>query len=721
LAQVFGCVGRELTWSSAALDAPMLGLAVLVIARAAHVSESPVERVVTLLRDLQTQVTAEGTEEATTYDTFACHCKDTTESKVDSIQTREDEVKSYTADAAQLSAESDQLKSETNQLTEDIGTAEDELAKATALREKEHADYSVAYADMSKAVDSLSRAIAAIEDSKMSLAAVKSMIQPTLLMADALSIVPKHKAKAVAALIEQPEGLGPSDSGKDYDFHSGDIIGILNDLHTDFSKKKSELEKEEEAAAGSFNAAAEAKRDEISANKESLATKSSQLDDKMSDLATTQMELTETTALLHDDRTYLKDLTEQCERKAREWDQRSQMRKDELTAIGTALEIIEGTVLTRETSTGAGGRSEPVGAALVESSEDDSDFIEDYLADSFVQVKKVEVRKHEAEAAKPRNRVIAMLKVNAAQLHSPELTLLAMKLAADPFAKVKGLIQQLIQRLLAEAADEATHKGWCDTELGKANKNRDYRHQDVLGLNAEIEELEAHKAKLLIQKDELTADIAELTEALTNATNARAEDKANHDATLKDASEALVALTQAISVLTEFYKQGAKASVSFVQASPVDEDMAAAGTGGFGGAYQGNQAQGTGIIGILETIKSDFERTVTETEAAEKTSYTDFTAFSKDTKASKSAKETGLSQTEAEIVSTSGNLQAALEDLKQQQQLLDTALKALEALRPACIDTGMTYEERVARREAEIEALKKCIEVLSENEGFLQK
>ena len=39
-------------------------------------------QVVTLLRDLQTQVTAEGTEEATTYDTFACHCKDTTESKV---------------------------------------------------------------------------------------------------------------------------------------------------------------------------------------------------------------------------------------------------------------------------------------------------------------------------------------------------------------------------------------------------------------------------------------------------------------------------------------------------------------------------------------------------------------------------------------------------------------------------------------------------------------
>jgi peptidoglycan hydrolase CwlO-like protein len=691
----------------------MLWAALLITAQA--VSESPVERVVTLLRDLQTQVQAEGTEEATTYDTFACHCKDTTESKVESIQTREESVQSLTADAAQLDAESTQLKSECEKLTEDIGTAEEALAKATALREKEHADYSVAYADMSKAVDSLSRAIASIEDSKMSLASVQSMLRPTLLMADAMSLLPKkHRA---ALLEESPTPFEKPD--EDYSFHSNDIIGILQDLHTDFSKKKSELESEEEAASQSFNAAADAKRSEIESNKDTLATKTSQLADKQADLATTNEDLTETTALMHDDRTYLKDLTEQCERKAREWDQRSSMRTEELKAIATALEIIEGTVLSREESTGAGGRSEPVGAALMESGEDSDDFIEDYLADAFVQVRRVEVRK--SDAAAPRNRVIAELKVRAARLQSPELTLLAMKLAADPFAKVKGLIQQLIQRLLQEAKDEATHKGWCDTELGKANHNRDSRHQDVLGLTAGIEELEARKAKLVQQKDQLTVDIATLTESLTNATNARADEKANNDATLKDANEALVALTQAISVLTEFYKKAAKGSVSFAQASPVDEDMAAAGTGGFAGAYQGNQAQGTGIIGILQTIQSDFERTVSETEAAEKQSYRDFVAFSKDTKASKAAKETGLTQTEGELVQTSGNLQAALEDLKQQQQLLDTALRALEALRPACIDTGMSFEERVKRREAEIEALKGCLEILSENEGFLQK
>ena len=40
------------------------------------------------------------------------------------------------------------------------------------------------------------------------------------------------------------------------------------------------------------------------------------------------------------------------------------------------------------------------------------------------------------------------------------------------------------------------------------------------------------------------------------------------------------------------------------------------------------------------------------------------------------------------------DLATALGDLKETQKLLDTSLKTLEALRPACIDTGMTWEEK---------------------------
>merc|ERR1719223_804306 len=43
---------------------------------------------------------------------------------------------------------------------------------------------------------------------------------------------------------------------------------------------------------------------------------------------------------LEEDAAYLKDLTSQCENKAREFDQRASMRNDEVTALAAALKII---------------------------------------------------------------------------------------------------------------------------------------------------------------------------------------------------------------------------------------------------------------------------------------------------------------------------------------------------------------------------------------------
>merc|ERR1719473_266335 len=55
-------------------------------------------------------------------------------------------------------------------------------------------------------------------------------------------------------------------------------------------------------------------------------------------------DLSKEEALLKDDELYLKDLTAKCELKAREWDQRSSMRAEEITALTAALKIIKGKV-----------------------------------------------------------------------------------------------------------------------------------------------------------------------------------------------------------------------------------------------------------------------------------------------------------------------------------------------------------------------------------------
>merc|ERR1719310_1531407 len=52
-------------------------------------------------------------------------------------------------------------------------------------------------------------------------------------------------------------------------------------------------------------------------------------------------------------------------------------------------------------------------------------------------------------------------------------------------------------------------------------------------------------------------------------------------------------------------------------------------------------------------------------------------------------------------------------DLEGTQKELDAALDYYEKLKPTCVDTGISYEDRVAAREAEIQSLKEALQILS--------
>merc|ERR1719238_2663073 len=65
------------------------------------------------------------------------------------------------------------------------------------------------------------------------------------------------------------------------------------------------------------------------------------------DLSMNQKELTMVQADLTDDQNYLKLLTENCNVKSQQWDQRSAARASELTALTSALNIIKSKVATQ--------------------------------------------------------------------------------------------------------------------------------------------------------------------------------------------------------------------------------------------------------------------------------------------------------------------------------------------------------------------------------------
>merc|ERR550514_1593104 len=179
--------------------------------------------------------------------------------------------------------------------------------------------------------------------------------------------------------------------------------------------------------------------------------------------------------------------------------------------------------------------------------------------------------------------VARYLKDKAKQINSRVLSALAVHVPDDPFKKVKKMIKDLITRLMEEANEEATHKGWCDQELSTNAQTRKEKTVKVETLHAEIDELEASVSQLSEEIAELTQAVAELDAAMAKATELREEEKAKNAETIADAQDAQVAVSQALTVLKEFY---AKAGDS-------GTDM-----GGESG----------GVISMLEVIESDFAR-----------------------------------------------------------------------------------------------------------------
>merc|ERR1719146_11997 len=118
------------------------------------------------------------------------------------------------------------------------------------------------------------------------------------------------------------------------------------------------------------------------------------------------------------------------------------------------------------------------------------------------------------------SRVADYLRVKSKELNSRVLATLAVRVNADPFVKVRKMIKDLIARLQAEAAEEAEHKGWCDTELASNEATRKEKTEAVEMLHAEIDELEASIAKMTEEISELQKAIADLDAAVKSYSDA---------------------------------------------------------------------------------------------------------------------------------------------------------------------------------------------------------
>merc|ERR1711935_1163169 len=445
-----------------------------------------------------------------------------------------------------------------------------------------------------------------------------------------------------------------------------------------FIEERTVLEKEEMDSKQAFDMLVQDLAAQIDQAKQDRTEKAETKAKKLQAKADAKGDLTETTTTKEADKKYLADLVATCEQKATDFESRQQLRTEELEAVAKAIEIV---------SSGAvKGNAEK------------------HLPSAFLEGNAMASLRMDAQS-QLRAKAEMFLQQRAHELQSRVLSAMADRVKADPFRKVKKMIKDLITKLMEEANEEAEHKGWCDTELATNEKTRKEKTEAVETLHAEIDELEASIAKLTEEIAELTDAVAKLDAAMAEATKIRQEEKATNEETIKDAGEAQTAVAQAITVLKEFYAKAGDAT-ALLQQQPESPEI-------FDSAYKGMQSENGGIIGMLEVIESDFARLEADTKAAEATAQKEYDTFMTDSKVDVAAKETDIEHKTAKKQDEEQALNTKKNDLEGTQKELDAALAYFDKLKPSCVDSGVSYEDRVARRKEEIESLQEALKILN--------
>merc|ERR1719321_1888823 len=220
------------------------------------------------------------------------------------------------------------------------------------------------------------------------------------------------------------------------------------------------------------------------------------------------------------------------------------------------------------------------------------------------------------------------------------------------------------------------------------------------------------------------------------ATTLREEEKAKNAKTIEEAKAAQDAVQAATAVLKEFYEKAAQAT-ALIQTSAgqpeslltrhikigSDDWQSLANPGfkpgekkqgqTFGEPFKGNQDKAGGVLAMLEVIMSDFANVESDTMANEAQAAKAYEDFMTDSKKTKAIKSKNIEMFTADKVAAESKLQTDTKDIKATQDELLAAERYFDKLKPQCIAEPESYEEKVAKREAEIASLKEALQILS--------
>lgn len=291
-------------------------------------------------------------------------------------------------------------------------------------------------------------------------------------------------------------------------------------------------------------------------------------------------------------------------------------------------------------------------------------------------------------------KVLELFHAEGKKLRSKALASIAANLTTDPFSNIKDLIQELIKRLLNEAAAEATQKAFCDAELKRAEQEWNLRSMDVQRAQAELAELSAQKDSSKEEISEQKENIVELQRQLEDSARLRLEEKAQNMQSQQDTRAEISAVSNALDVLRTFYTQNDK---------PVGKE--ADGDTSSGGKTK-RLNEFSGIIVLLEVIKSDIEESLKVIAVRERRAAEEFAEFQRTSKVDVAAKMREIKLDNEDLHVTERQIVQKTQDVHMNAELTEGAQKEIDALKVFCLGPRKSHEARIVQRDGEIKLLK---------------
>lgn len=610
---------------------------------------------------------------------FKTWCSNTELQKQTAIQDADVQKDTLKADMEQHDSEVKRLGEEIKAHEADITKYKEDQKKASDDRKAERDAYQKTLTDYSESITAITNAIGVLKKQAADIPQAASMLQAV----KHLPNLPISSKRAIDNFLsmgldtEAVESLSAPGDAKAYEFQSGTIITLLEELKDKFIDERTSLEKKEMTAQQAFEMVMLDLRNAIEVSSNEISKKGQAKADNVAGSTESSSLFDEVKASRDDDQEYLTGLTSTCQQKSADFKSRQQLREEEQEALSKAIEIISG-----EAVSGAADKHLPSALQLRRST-------------SLIQFL--------SAAQKPnQEKAIMFLNEESQRLRSHVLSAIAMQMTADPFEKVKKLISDLIEKLKKQEEEEADHKKWCDEELKTNGQTRKEKTAKVDELTSTIDQLESRLAVLKKDLGDLASGIADINTAVSKAMEMRAKEKDTNEATIAEAVEGQTAIAKAKQILSNFYKKAGEATAFTQQEPPIFDE-----------AFKGQQQQSSNVLSFLEVISSDFARLETDTKKAEEAAQSEHDDFMAESKKSKEAKEEEVKTKEKEQLDKTNELSLAEDNLESSQKQLNAAMDYFDKLKPSCVNVAQPYQERVQRREDEIQALKEALEILN--------